>query len=69
MHFNDFKINFTGKGTSFRNDSILLDPESLANSSSMYVAMACSVAMITAVVVTTSAVCIKNKKMRSQEQP
>lgn len=58
----------TGKGASYRNDSILLDPETLANStSSMYVAMACSVAMITAVVVTTSAVCIKNKKMRSQE--
>ncbi|KAK9889505.1 hypothetical protein WA026_004783 [Henosepilachna vigintioctopunctata] len=57
-----------GSGSSFRNDSIRLDPESLENATgSLYVAVACAVAMITLVVITTSAVCIKNKKVRSQD--
>lgn len=52
----------TGVGSSFRNDSIRFDPESLgAATGSFYVGVACALAMITVVVVTTSAVCIKKK--------
>lgn len=69
FHLRNFKtIYFSGIGNSFLNDSIRLDPESLENATgSLYVAVACAIAMITLVVVTTSAVCIKNKKVRSQE--
>ncbi|XP_044765971.1 tyrosine-protein kinase Dnt-like [Coccinella septempunctata] len=62
------KICQRGTESVYRNDSIKLDPESLENATgSLYVAVACAVTMITLIVITTSAVCIKNKKVRSQD--
>ncbi|XP_018577842.1 tyrosine-protein kinase Dnt-like [Anoplophora glabripennis] len=66
LKFRRNKICLKGIGNS-RNDSIRLESGSFgAATGSLYVAVACALAMITLVVVTTSAVCIK-KKARAQE--
>lgn len=63
-----YQLCFTDPESVYRNDSIRLDPESLENATgSLYVAVACAVTMITLIVITTSAVCIKNKKVRSED--
>ncbi|XP_045481714.1 tyrosine-protein kinase Dnt-like [Harmonia axyridis] len=68
LNFRRNKICQKGSESVYRNDSIKLDPESLENATgSLYVAVASAVTMITLIVVTTSAVCIKNKKVRSQD--
>ncbi|XP_019881760.2 tyrosine-protein kinase Dnt-like [Aethina tumida] len=68
LSFKRNKVCLQGIGNTYRNDSIRLDPESLGNATgSLYVAVACAIGMISLVVATTSAVCIKNKKVRSQE--
>lgn len=66
VHVGIHNTYFTGIGPPL--DSIKLDPEGLSSSTnSLYIAAACSIAMITLVVFTTSAVCIKSKKLSSQE--
>ncbi|KAK9758841.1 WIF domain [Popillia japonica] len=66
LKFRRNKICLKGIGPPL--DSIKLDPEGLSSSTnSLYIAAACSIAMITLVVFTTSAVCIKSKKLSSQE--
>ncbi|XP_022915557.2 tyrosine-protein kinase Dnt-like [Onthophagus taurus] len=48
--------------------SIILDPEGLASSNrSLYVGVASAIAMIALVIITTSAVCIRTKKTRSED--
>ncbi|KAJ8923852.1 hypothetical protein NQ315_010434, partial [Exocentrus adspersus] len=66
LKFRRNKICLKGIGNS-RNESMRFDSGSFgAATGSLYVAVACALAMITLVVVTTSAVCIK-KKARAQE--
>lgn len=51
-----------------RNDSIKLDPGSLITSTgTFYVAVGCAITMISVVVVVTSAVYVKSKKVRHQD--
>ncbi|CAH1377721.1 tyrosine-protein kinase Dnt-like isoform X1 [Tenebrio molitor] len=68
LNFRRNKICLKGVGGTYKNDSIHLDPTSLENATGpMYVAVACAVAMISLIVIITSAVCIQNKKVRSQD--
>ncbi|KAG5893537.1 hypothetical protein JTB14_013622 [Gonioctena quinquepunctata] len=66
LKFRRNKICLKGIGNS-RNDSIRFEAGTLgATTGSFYVAVACALALITLIVVTTSAICIR-KKSRSQE--